>query len=52
MTCSLDYLQTGGSAQAHLYWYSPSQPEEVIPEHLPVSDQQFWLRQFQRARPW
>ena len=27
----LDYLQTGGSAQAHLYWYSPSQPEVVIP---------------------
>ena len=28
----LEYLQTGGAAQAHLYWYSPSQPEEVIPE--------------------
>ncbi len=27
----LDYLQAGGAAQAHLYWYSPSQPEEVIP---------------------
>jgi len=27
----LEYLQTGSSAQAHLYWYSPSQPEEVIP---------------------
>lgn len=27
----LEYLQTGGSAQAHLYWYSPSQSEEVIP---------------------
>jgi hypothetical protein len=27
----LDYLQAGGSAQAHLSWYSPSQSEEVIP---------------------
>jgi hypothetical protein len=27
----LDYLQAGGTAQAHLYWYSPSQPEQVIP---------------------
>jgi hypothetical protein len=27
----LEYLQAGGAAQAHLYWYSPSQPEEVIP---------------------
>ena len=27
----LDYLQNGGSAQAHLSWYSPSQSEEVIP---------------------
>jgi len=27
----LEYLQTGGSAQAHLSWYSPSQSEEVIP---------------------
>ena len=27
----LEYLQAGGSAQAHLYWYSPSQPEEIIP---------------------
>lgn len=27
----LEYLQTGGSAQAHLYWYSPSQSKEVIP---------------------
>lgn len=27
----LEYLQTGGSAQAHLYWYSPSQPKQVIP---------------------
>ncbi len=27
----LDYLQAGGGAQAHLYWYSPSQPKEVIP---------------------
>ncbi len=27
----LEYLQAGGSAQAHLYWYSPSQSEQVIP---------------------
>ncbi|HZV34841.1 MAG TPA: PA14 domain-containing protein, partial [Verrucomicrobiae bacterium] len=27
----LEYLQTGGAAQAHLYWYSPSQSEEIIP---------------------
>jgi uncharacterized protein (DUF1800 family) len=27
----LEYLQSGGSAQAHLYWYSPSQSEEIIP---------------------
>jgi hypothetical protein len=27
----LEYLQSGGAAQAHLFWYSPSQPEEVIP---------------------
>ena len=27
----LDYLQAGGAAQAHLYWYSPSQPREIIP---------------------
>ena len=27
----LEYLQTGSSAQAHLYWYSPSQPKQVIP---------------------
>ena len=27
----LEYLQTGGAAQAHLLWYSPSTPEEVIP---------------------
>ncbi|HZM06656.1 MAG TPA: DUF1800 family protein, partial [Candidatus Saccharimonadales bacterium] len=27
----LEYLQTGGSAQAHLSWYSPSQSKEVIP---------------------
>ncbi|HWF19489.1 MAG TPA: DUF1800 family protein [Verrucomicrobiae bacterium] len=29
----LDYLQTGGAAQAHLYWYSPSQPEVIIPNN-------------------
>jgi len=27
----MDYFQGGGSAAAHLYWYSPSQPEQVIP---------------------
>ncbi len=27
----LDYLQYGGSAQAHLSWYSPSQPKEIVP---------------------
>jgi uncharacterized protein (DUF1800 family) len=27
----LDYLQAGGSAEAHLYWYSPSQSKEVVP---------------------
>jgi hypothetical protein len=27
----LEYLQAGGPAQAHLYWYSASQPEQVIP---------------------
>lgn len=29
----LEYLQTGGSAQAHLYWYSPSQPKQIIPSN-------------------
>ena len=27
----LEYLQAGGAGQAHLYWFSPSQPEEIIP---------------------
>jgi len=27
----LEYLQSGGSAQAHLNWYSPSQAEQIIP---------------------
>ena len=27
----LEYLQAGATAQAHLYWFSPSQPEELIP---------------------
>jgi len=27
----LEYLQTGGAAQAHLYWYSADQSEQVIP---------------------
>ncbi len=29
----LEYLQAGGSAQAHLYWYSPSQSEQIIPNN-------------------
>ncbi len=29
----LEYLQAGSSAQAHLYWYSPSQSEQVIPNN-------------------
>ena len=27
----LEYLQNGGAAQAHLYWYSPSQSSNTIP---------------------
>src|SRR5207248_2949150 len=27
----MDYFQYGGGAQAHLYWYSPSQPRQIIP---------------------
>ncbi|HTV43539.1 MAG TPA: DUF1800 family protein [Candidatus Sulfotelmatobacter sp.] len=27
----LDYLKTAGVGQAHLYWYSPTQPEQIIP---------------------
>jgi uncharacterized protein (DUF1800 family) len=27
----LEYLQSGGAPQVHLYWYSPSQPEQIIP---------------------
>jgi hypothetical protein len=27
----LEYLQRGSSAQARLYWYSPSQPKQIIP---------------------
>ena len=27
----LEYLQAGGLGQAHLYWYSPSQSQQVIP---------------------
>ncbi|HEY2084360.1 MAG TPA: PA14 domain-containing protein, partial [Verrucomicrobiae bacterium] len=29
----LEYLQTGGKAQAHLSWYSSSQPKQVIPSN-------------------
>ncbi len=27
----LEYLQSGGNAQCHLFWFSADQPEEVIP---------------------
>lgn len=27
----MEYLNVGGGAQAHLYWYSPSQPKQIIP---------------------
>jgi uncharacterized protein (DUF1800 family) len=27
----LEYLQTGGKAEAHLYWYSASQSKQIIP---------------------
>jgi len=27
----LEYLKTGTAPQAHLYWYSASQPEQIIP---------------------
>jgi hypothetical protein len=27
----LEYYQSGGTGQAHLFWYSPSQPEQIIP---------------------
>ena len=29
----LEYLQQGASAQAHLNWYSPSQPKQIIPSN-------------------
>jgi uncharacterized protein (DUF1800 family) len=29
----MEYLNLGGSAQAHLYWYSASQPKQVIPSN-------------------
>jgi uncharacterized protein (DUF1800 family) len=29
----MEYLQNGGPAQAHLYWYSPSQPKQIIPSN-------------------
>ncbi|HWD91080.1 MAG TPA: DUF1800 family protein [Verrucomicrobiae bacterium] len=29
----LEYLQTGGKAQAHLSWYSPSQSKQIIPSN-------------------
>ena len=37
----LDYLQSGGSAQAHLYWYSASQPKQVIPSNRFYSTNSF-----------
>jgi hypothetical protein len=46
----LEYLQAGGAAQAHLYWYSPSQSKTIIPNNcLFVSDEQHRQRRFQRA---
>ncbi|HTL71862.1 MAG TPA: DUF1800 family protein [bacterium] len=27
----LEYLQAGGKGEAHLYWYSASQPKQIIP---------------------
>ncbi len=30
----LEYMQIGSKAQAHLSWYSPSQPKEIIPSNL------------------
>ncbi len=29
----LEYLQNGGSAQAHLYWYSADQSKQIIPSN-------------------
>jgi uncharacterized protein DUF1800/PA14 domain-containing protein/putative Ig domain-containing protein/CHRD domain-containing protein/thrombospondin type 3 repeat protein len=29
----MEYLQTGGKAQAHLSWYSASQPKQIIPSN-------------------
>ena len=29
----MEYLQNGGSAAAHLSWYSPSQPRQIIPQN-------------------
>jgi len=29
----LEYLQTGGKAQAHLYWYSADQARQIIPSN-------------------
>lgn len=37
----LEYLQAGGAAQAHLYWYSPSQAKEVIPNSCLYPTNQF-----------
>lgn len=37
----LEYLQAGGAAQAHLYWYSPSQAKEVIPNSCLYSTNRF-----------
>lgn len=27
----LEYLQAGGKGEAHLYWFSPNQPKQIIP---------------------
>lgn len=29
----MEYLNLGGAAQAHLYWYSPSQSKQVVPSN-------------------
>jgi hypothetical protein len=36
----MEYLNLGGNAQAHLYWYSPSQPRQIVPSTrlYPASD--------------
>ncbi len=45
----LEYLQYGGSAQAHLYWYQPERGGRSHSHQLFVSEQQRRQQQFQRA---